>query len=136
MSRKRFPSPRNRAALLCAPLVLLLIQRAGAAGIEWVSIAGYPPLTLTRTVLTPTFTNAGGLLAGGSLAILDLETTGTNVVIQGIVNGSPQSVSWSVAQYDVSNSNVLAAPWNPLTSTLTAPGDRRSTGASGAAARW
>jgi hypothetical protein len=75
-----------------------------------------------NTVLTLTFTNPGGLPAGGSLAILDLETAGTTVTIQGLVNDNLVPVSWGVAQYDVSGSNVPAATWNSLTNTLTAPG--------------
>jgi hypothetical protein len=175
-------SRRSRGALLCAPLAVLLSQSALAAGIEWVSFAGYQPLSLTgsgltspdglvadvafsnvtgfasiapaaitatlddpawpfanlsvpvlvvtgpgngpdiSTVLTLTLTNPDGLPAGGSLAVLDLETAGSTVAVQGLRNGNPVAVAWTVTQYDVQGSNVPAATWNALTNTLAAPG--------------
>lgn len=74
----------------------------------------------TQMILS--FSNPGGLPAGGSVAIADLETAGTSVTISGFANDAPVAVNWALANYEVTGSNVPFPTWNPATGVLSAPG--------------
>ena len=81
-------------------------------------LGGGPPIS---TQLTFQFTNAGGLAAGGSIAVMDLEDPGATVMIAGLAGGAPVPVTWSFASYSVQGNNVAPPIWNPLTQTLSGP---------------
>lgn len=177
-------SPRGRLSpvLLMTLLGLLHMQSASSATVDWVSFAGYTPLSLSQGGFTSTdglvvdvafsnvtgfaasapvaltanlddpawpftnndvpllvvtgpgggsdintqmilsFSNAGGLPAGGSLAIADLEAAGTSVTISGFANGLPVAVNWLLVNYEVTGSNVPFPTWNAATGVLSAPG--------------
>lgn len=176
------PHGPRAPALLGVMLGLLHAQAAGAATVDWVSFAGYTPLSLSQsgftspdglvvdvafsnvtgfaasapvalaailddpawpftnsdvallvitgpgggsdisTQMTLSFSNPGGLPAGGSVAIADLETAGTSVTISGFANDAPVSVNWALANYEVTGSNVPSPTWNPATGVFSAPG--------------
>lgn len=81
----------------------------------------YNSATGFSSAATFTFTNTGGLAAGGSLAILDLERTGNSIGVTGYQwNGSSYSqvaVNWAFSQFTI---NVASAQplWDAATNTL------------------
>lgn len=177
---KSTPGPSARLLLVLA--LGLLRAQADAATVDWVSFAGYTPLSLSQggftspdglvvdvafsnvsgfaasspvpltvvlddpawpftntdvpllvvtgpgggsdisTQMILHFSNAGGLSAGGSVAIADLETAGTSVTISGFASGAPVAVNWSLANYEVTGSNVPFPAWNSATAVISAPG--------------
>jgi hypothetical protein len=75
------------------------------------------------TQLSLQFTNPGGLAAGGSIAVMDLEFGFANVVtIAGSSGGAPVPVTWTFASYSVEGNNVFPPLWIPP-HTLLGPGD-------------
>ncbi len=78
-----------------------------------------PPIL---TQLTFQFTNPGGLAAGGSIAVMDLEDFSAFVTISGLSGGVAVPVSWNFASYSVLGNNVEPPIWDPQTQTLSGPG--------------
>ena len=75
------------------------------------------------TVLTLDFTNPGGLAAGGSIAVVDLELVGSSVQFQGLQNGIEVDVNWDFAFYQTDDVNVAPPIWDASTNTLRGSGD-------------
>jgi hypothetical protein len=76
------------------------------------------------TQLTLQFTNPGGLAAGGSVAVMDLEFGFANSVgITGLSGGAPVPVNWTFASYSVQGTNVAPPLWAPQVQTLFGPSD-------------
>jgi hypothetical protein len=76
------------------------------------------PLHILTTRLTFEFTNPGGLPAGGSIAIIDLEDWDSSVSLTGFKDGSEVGVSWDVSYYQTAEEYAPDASWNTLTNTL------------------
>lgn len=74
------------------------------------------------STLTIAFDNAGGLPAGGSVAIVDLENPNSFVSIEGLVDGLAVPVAWSFAFYTVDGDNSAPPIWDPSTNTLVGAG--------------
>jgi len=73
------------------------------------------------------FTNTGGLAAGGSLGILDVEDLTSTIGVKGYQwNGSSYdevTVNWSYSYYTI-QSTATAPVWNGTTNVLTGGGER------------
>ncbi|MGI9592564.1 MAG: hypothetical protein ACR2P8_14430 [Myxococcota bacterium] len=65
------------------------------------------------------YTNAGGLPAGGSVVVTDLEDPGSTVTLVGLVGGMEVPVSWQVGFIEASGLPAQFPTWNPATATLT-----------------
>ena len=64
------------------------------------------------------YTNEGGLPAGGTVVVIDLEDEDSLVVLSGLVGGTPVAVNWQVSFLEVSGGNAAFPTWNPATATL------------------
>jgi len=115
------PSPRPAAATIADPS--WPYQNSGVSGLAIVPefLAGSGPIS---TQLTLQFSNPGGLAAGGSVAVMDLEFSFSNTVgITGLVGGVAVPVNWTFATYLVQGSNVAPPIWDPSLQTLFGPSD-------------
>lgn len=73
------------------------------------------------------FTSSGGLPAGGSIGIFDLENTSSSVRLTGFQGGSEVDVNWTYAPYNTNDADAPDAIWNSSTNTLTGAGGQIST---------
>ena len=74
--------------------------------------------TSLSTVLTYDFTSEGGLPAGGSLGIIDMEGANSSVKITGFQDGLEVGVNWDFVNYELVGSDGPAPDWDSLTNTL------------------
>jgi hypothetical protein len=111
----KVPSPGPFAATIAD--LSWPFQNVGVSGLfdAPAFLGGGPPIS---TQLTFQFTNAGGLAAGGSIAVMDLEDFFAFVTIAGLSGGVAVPVTWSFASYSVQGNNVAPPIWDPLTQTL------------------
>lgn len=69
------------------------------------------------------YTNTGGLPAGGSIVVIDLEAGMSIVEIQGLVSGAVVPVQWDVSFLEVNGNNAEFPLWDPGTATLSGNDD-------------
>lgn len=118
-----FSNLTNFSATSPAPLVAIIDDPLWPFENASVSmLTAYGSSADIATQLTLAFDSSGGLPAGGSVAIVDLEFSTSSVALIGLVNGSTVPVTWGFASYQVEGGNVLPPVWNPVTNTLTGPG--------------
>lgn len=70
------------------------------------------------TTLTLDFTNVGGLPAGGSIAVIDLEDPTSTVQLIGYQGGIAVAVNWMPSFYQTAGLTSPDPTWNPATNTL------------------
>lgn len=116
-----FPSPFPTQATLDDPSWPFDELDVSALSIVPSLLGAGPPIS---TQLTFEFTNPGGLAAGGSIAVMDLEFGPENTVaFAGFSGGAPVPVNWSFASYAVAGEDVDPPLWDPASQTLRGPGD-------------
>ncbi len=69
------------------------------------------------------YTNAGGLPAGGSLVVEDLEYSNSYVTITGFRGGEEVDVDWTVSFLEIAGLNAPFPTWDPATNTLSGVGE-------------
>jgi len=85
--------------------------------VSYLLVQSQSPYTL-ETTLSFAFTSPGGLPAGGSIGIVDLEFTSSSVRFIGYRDGLEVDVDWSVSFYQTDGVDVPDAIWDPATNTL------------------